>query len=95
MMKYWSELTDMEEVAIRLEEVKNLVDAIAEATDSMQHHSIQSCLYAISRQMENIDDMFGAKFMVLWNAVRDDSDLEEKQEEVKPAAMKATKKGKK
>jgi len=73
-MKYWNELTLIENELIQLEMVLSTVRSLSAATqDGLQVSDIQNCLFMIEQNLENITKNVGENFQNLWETVREDS----------------------
>jgi hypothetical protein len=87
-MKYYQELTAIENVSIDLESLLAVVVAVTEATPSMPTEKVQMAMYNIENQLTNLDSVFKNRFIDLWDAIKEDSIKEEKIENKKPKKSK-------
>jgi stress response protein YsnF len=73
-MKYWNELTLIENELIQLEMVLSTVRSLGVAAqDGLQVSDIQNCLFMIEQNLEHITKNVGENFQNLWETVREDS----------------------
>jgi len=73
-MKYWNELTLIENELIQLEMVLSTVRSLGVAVhDGLQVSDIQNCLFMIEQNLEHITKNVGENFQNLWETVREDS----------------------
>ncbi len=73
-MKYWNELTHIENELIQLEMVLSTVRSLGVAAqDGLQVSDIQNCLFMIEQNLEHITKNVGENFQNLWETVREDS----------------------
>jgi hypothetical protein len=87
-MKYYQELTAIENVSIDLESLLAVVVAVTEATPSMPTEKVQMAMYNIENQLTNLDSVFKNRFIDLWDVIKEDSIKEEKIENKKPKKSK-------
>jgi hypothetical protein len=87
-MKYYQELTAIENVSIDLESLLAVVIAVTEATPSMPTEKVQMAMYNIENQLTNLDSVFKNRFIDLWDVIKEDSIKEEKIENKKPKKSK-------
>jgi hypothetical protein len=82
-MKYYQELTAIENVSIDLESLLAVVIAVTEATPSMPTEKVQMAMYNIENQLTNLDSVFKNRFIDLWDVIKEDSIKEGKVENKK------------
>jgi hypothetical protein len=82
-MKYYQELTAIENVSIDLESLLAVVVAVTEATPSMPTEKVQMAMYNIENQLTNLDSVFKNRFIDLWDVIKEDSIREGKVENKK------------
>ena len=87
-MKYYQELTAIENVSIDLESLLAVVIAVTEATPSMSTEKVQMAMYNIENQLTELDLIFKNRFIALWDVIKEDSIKEEKVENKKPKKSK-------
>jgi len=87
-MKYYQELTAIENVSIDLESLLAVVIAVTEATPSMPTEKVQMAMYNIENQLTNLDSVFKIRFIDLWDVIKEDSIKEGKVENKKPKKSK-------
>ena len=87
-MKYYQELTAIENVSIDLESLLAVVIAVTEATPSMPREKVQMAMYNIENQLTNLDSVFKNRFIDLWDVIKEDNIKEEKVENKKPKKSK-------
>jgi hypothetical protein len=87
-MKYYQELTAIENVSIDLESLLAVVIAVTEATPSMPTEKVQMAMYNIENQLTNLDSVFKNRFIDLWDVIKEDSIKEGKVENKKPKKSK-------
>jgi hypothetical protein len=87
-MKYYQELTAIENVSIDLESLLAVVIAVTEATPSMPTEKVQMAMYNIENQLTELDLVFKNRFIELWDVIKEDSIKEEKVENKKPKKSK-------
>ena len=87
-MKYYQELTAIENVSIDLESLLAVVIAVTEATPSMPTEKVQMAMYNIENQLTNLDSVFKNRFIDLWDVIKEDSVKEGKVENKKPKKSK-------
>lgn len=90
-MKFYSELSALENVGIDLESTTALLSAVAEAVENMQAKHIQLALWNIEKQLQDLDDRFQVDFQYLWETVKEDEEKEVKKDE-KPKKKSKSKK---
>jgi hypothetical protein len=83
-MKYYQELTAIENVSIDLESLLAVMIAVTEATPSMSTEKVQMAMYNIENQLTELDLVFKNRFIELWDVIKEDSIKEEKVENKKP-----------
>ena len=71
-MKYWNELTAIEEQSIRLDCLKSLVSVVASGVDSCNREEIGNAIWHILGSLEDINDKLKLAFNECFDAVRDD-----------------------
>jgi hypothetical protein len=72
-MKYYSELSKLEDNIIRLDTVQSMLKIVADSVMSSQEQDVQHSLWFITDEIENINEKVSQQFYDLWNVVRDDS----------------------
>ena len=82
-MKYYQELTAIENVSIDLESLLAVMIAVTEATPSMSTEKVQMAMYNIENQLTELDLVFKNRFIELWDVIKEDSIKEEKLENKK------------
>lgn len=87
-MKYYHELTAIENVSIDLESLLAVMIAVTEATPSMSTEKVQMAMYNIENQLTELDLVFKNRFIELWDVIKEDSIKEEKVENKKPKKSK-------
>ena len=87
-MKYYQELTAIENVSIDLESLLAVVIAVTEATPSMPTEKVQMAMYNIENQLTELDLVFKNRFIDLWDVIKEDSIKEIKVENKKPKKSK-------
>jgi hypothetical protein len=87
-MKYYQELTAIENVSIDLESLLAVMIAVTEATPSMPTEKVQMAMYNIENQLTELDLVFKNRFIELWDVIKEDSIKEEKVENKKPKKSK-------
>jgi|TARA_R110000822_G_scaffold135402_6_gene272995 hypothetical protein len=87
-MKYYQELTAIENVSIDLESLLAVMIAVTEATPSMSTEKVQMAMYNIENQLTELDLVFKNRFIELWDVIKEDSIKEEKVENKKPKKSK-------
>ena len=87
-MKYYQELTAIENVSIDLESLLAVMIAVTEATPSMSTEKVQMAMYNIENQLTELDLIFKNRFIELWDVIKEDSIKEEKVENKKPKKSK-------
>ena len=87
-MKYYQELTAIENVSIDLESLLAVMIAVTEATPSMSTEKVQMAMYNIENQLTELDLVFKNRFIDLWDVIKEDSIKEEKIENKKPKKSK-------
>lgn len=76
-MKYWNELTNVENELIKLDTVVSLVRSLNFALEAgVEITDIKNCLWKIEEELELLSRNNNIHFQELWNVVRDDT-LEE------------------
>ena len=87
-MKYYQELTAIENVSIDLESLLAVMIAVTEATPSMSTEKVQMAMYNIENQLTELDLVFKNRFIELWDVIKEDSIKEKKVENKKPKKSK-------
>ena len=82
VMKYWTELNNLETQIIRLEELRSLFSVLANGTEESDVEDIRSALWYVEGSMNSIHNELRNEFDNLWQAVSED-ETEELIEEVK------------
>jgi hypothetical protein len=72
-MKFYSELSKLEDDIIRLDTVQSMLKIVADSVMSSQEQDVQHSLWFITDEIENINEKVSQQFYDLWNVVRDDS----------------------
>jgi hypothetical protein len=72
-MKYYKELSEIENEIIRLDTVQSMLKIVADSVMSSQEQDVQHSLWFITDEIENINEKVSQQFYDLWNVVRDDS----------------------
>lgn len=75
-MKYWSELTAIEDEIIRLSSMSSVLRVIANGAESSSEDDVKECLWYIEGSIESIHDNLRSKFNDLWETVSDDDHKE-------------------
>lgn len=68
-MKYFNELTDVENEIIRLGEMRKLLAVIANGTDGSTRDEIESAIHYIEGSISDISDRLFERFQILFNAI--------------------------
>lgn len=72
-MKYWTELTNIENSIIRLEMLLGAIRTMSGGVESASISDIQNAFFFIEENIESISKNVNADFQHLWNVVRNDS----------------------
>ena len=81
-MKHWGELNDLETAIIRVGEFKNLFKLLVAGTENyVDIKVLQSAIYTMETMIDDIDSTLYEKFETVFNAVRDEEDMEPEEEE--------------
>ena len=68
-MKYFYELTEVENEIIRLNELRNLFVVVANGMDSSEKEQIESSIHHIEGSLEDICTTLADKFQQLWDTI--------------------------
>lgn len=80
-MKHWGELNELETEIIRVSEFKNLFKLLVAGTENYVDLKVmQSAIYTMEGMIDDIDSTLYEKFQTVFDAVRDESSSEEKEE---------------
>jgi len=82
-MKYWGELTQMEDQIIRLETMSSVLRVISIGAEQANTEDVKNALWYIEGSIEDIHEKLRSEFDELWDKVRDDDLVESLEEEVK------------
>lgn len=72
-MKYYAELSKLEDNIIRLDTIQSVLKIIADGVLCSQEQDVQHSLWFILDEIEDINEKVSEQFYQLWNNVRDDS----------------------
>lgn len=72
-MKYWNELTELENEIIRLDTLKSLVTVVANGSETSTESDIQNALWHMLGSLEDIVGKLYQTHGELFEAVRDDT----------------------
>jgi len=72
-MKFYSELSKLEDNIIRLDTVQSMLKIVADGVMSSQEQDVQHSLWFITDEIEDINEKASRQFYDLWNVVREDS----------------------
>ncbi len=89
-MKYYAELSKIEDEIIRLDTVKSLLRVVADNTHSVEPQDIQHSLWHICDEVIDINEKISLKFDHLWSDIRDDSCTEENKTSYKTPTQTST-----
>ncbi len=77
-MKYWNSLTQLEEQVIRVGELKNLMNLVANGAETSSKQQLETGLFTLLGMIEDIDEKLYEQFSAVWAEIRDDgSDKED------------------
>jgi hypothetical protein len=83
VMKYWTELNNLETQIIRLETIRSLFSVLANGAEESSAEDIRSALWYVEGSMSSIHNELRNEFDELWEHVlsddREDADKEEKK----------------
>jgi len=80
-MKYWNNLTQIENEVMRVGEFKNLMMLVANGSETASGQEIQTGLYTLLGMIEDIDEKLSKHFQDLWDSVRHDDGGDDSEEE--------------
>lgn len=76
-MKYWNELTNIENELIRLDTIVSQVRTLNHAIEAdVEFSDVKNCLYRIEEELEYMSRNSNAHFQELWDVVRNDTGFE-------------------
>jgi hypothetical protein len=81
-MKYYKELSEIENEIIRLDTVQSMLRIVADGVMSSREQDVQHSLWFITDEIENVNEKLSENFQNVWDQVRDDS-FETKSEYLK------------
>lgn len=72
-MKYYDELSVLENQIIRFSSIRSLMTVIAESSENCNRDDISRSLWFIENTVDDICEKSSQRFQELWNVIRDDS----------------------
>lgn len=90
-MKYWSELTRIEDGIIRLHTMNSLMRVIASGVSENNLEDAENVLWYLQGSMEDIHSNLRNEFDNLWEIIRDESFDEDSKKEKHKGGMKKKK----
>ena len=76
-MKYWNELTNIENELIKLDTIVSLVRSLNYAIEAgVEFPDVKNCLWKIEEDLEMMSRNSNAHFQELWDVVRNDTHVE-------------------
>ena len=72
-MKYWNELTGVEDSLIELEVLLGAMRTISGGIESSNIEDIQNAFYLIEKNLESISKNASENFQYLWEVIRNDT----------------------
>lgn len=75
-MKYFGELSEIEDEIIRLSSMSSVIRVIANGAEQSNEQDVKECLWYIEGSIESIHDNLRSKFNQLWETVSEDEHKE-------------------
>ena len=72
-MKYYAELSKLEEQIIRLDSMQSLLRLISEGAQNNHEKDVLNALWYITGTIEDINQNLSQQFQELWDTVREDT----------------------
>jgi hypothetical protein len=72
VMKYWTELTNLETQIIRLETMRSLFSLIASGAEQSSEEDIRNALWYVEGSLSDIHNELRNEFDELWDIVKND-----------------------
>ncbi len=88
-MKYWTELSKIEDSIIRLETMRSLFSVMASGAEESNAEDIRNALWYVEGSLTDIHRELRSEFDELWEVVK--NDVEEKEEKKHKGGMKKKK----